>query len=73
MKRLILLPALLLVFLMQGCVNYNEWLTLNKDGSGTMKMRVAIDEDLRAQMKATMEQFSSSLGDAMDMPIRWPG
>ncbi len=68
MKRLILLPALLLVLLMQGCVDYNEWLTLNKDGSGTIKMRVAIDEELRAQMKSAMEQFSSSLGDAMDMP-----
>ncbi|NNE07057.1 MAG: hypothetical protein HKN20_00715 [Gemmatimonadetes bacterium] len=68
MKRMILLPALLLAFLMQGCVNYNEWLTLNKDGSGTIKMRVAIDEELRAQMKSTMEQFSSSMGDAMEMP-----
>jgi len=59
MKRamLILVPAILL--LIAGCIDYEETLTLNADGSGTLKIHYGIEKAMMAQLDSMGQGFES--------------
>jgi len=61
MKRNILVVLAMLVALtLVGCFNYQENMVLNKDGSGTIDMRMAIDKSMMEGMKAMSQMMDSS-------------
>lgn len=53
MKRIILSSAAGVLLCLAGCIDYEETLTLNADGSGSVKMHFAIDKAFVNDMKAT--------------------
>ncbi len=57
MRRLLLLLMAVTLVGMTGCVTYNEDLTLQKDGSGIMKMHLAMNRQMVDQMQAMAAQF----------------
>ena len=57
MKRVILLCVIGVLFAVAGCIDYQETITLNTDGSGSIVIRYALD-------KATLEQ-AEEFGDSV--------
>ena len=70
MKRLKLFSIFLFVALFAGCINYEENITLNSDGSGTMVMHYSIAQQLYAMMQ--MSQGTEQEGQKEDeMPFKF--
>jgi len=63
MKSLTLLATVALAMLCFGCMDYEQTLTINKDGSGTVTMRYAIDKSYLQQMQAMTADAQEMAGD----------
>lgn len=59
-----MIPALLVLGMFIGCVDYDERLTLNSDGSGRIEMRMAVD----MESYETIRSLSDDMGDS-DSPF----
>lgn len=58
MKRSGVVAAALAVFaLFFGCVDYDERMTLNKDGSGRVEIRMAVDKESYETLRSMGEEF----------------
>lgn len=64
MKRIILALFVVATMMIAGCIDYSETITLNADGSGSIKFHYGIDKAMMQQM----DSLSSSLGDAGAVP-----
>jgi hypothetical protein len=64
MKRILLALFAVAAMLLAGCIDYEETITLNDDGSGTIKFHYGIDKMMMQQM----DSLSSSFGDAGASP-----
>ncbi|RME31286.1 MAG: hypothetical protein D6800_00905, partial [Candidatus Zixiibacteriota bacterium] len=63
MKTRWLVIILALAMLCVGCLDYEQTLTINKDGSGTITMRYAIDKAYLQQMEAMTAGLQESMGE----------
>ncbi len=54
----------LVALLSMGCLDYTEWLTVEKDGSGTIRFRFAMDQEARKQAEDMANQMAAAFGDA---------
>ena len=74
MQKRILIALLAAVALGFGCIDYAEKLELNKNGSGRVSMRMAIDDENYQMMKEMAESFgeteSGPMGDVDESGIR---
>ena len=58
MRRILLLvAAAVALFTVSGCIDYEEVLTLNTDGSGTVEIHLVMDKTFMNEMQAMAEQF----------------
>lgn len=62
MKRMMAVLILAAVFALTGCIDYTEELTLNADGSGSVKMHIVMDKAFLRDM----EQLSGEYGDSTE-------
>lgn len=58
-RRVLLGLVLLAAVAMMGCFDYQEFMVLNKDGSGTLEMRLAMDMAMIEGMEAMAESFGA--------------
>ncbi|MFH1277076.1 MAG: hypothetical protein ABIK65_01690 [Candidatus Eisenbacteria bacterium] len=59
-------PAVMMLALFFGCVDYDERLTLSGDGSGRVEIRMAVDKESYETMRSIGEEFGnqdSPIGD----------
>ena len=74
MHRKTVIAFVALVALGLGCVDYDEQLHLNKDGSGRVSMKMAIDDENYQLMKEMAESFGETgagpMGDVDETRIR---
>ena len=64
MKRLIAFILIGSLVMLAGCIDYEEVIMLNKDGSGTIKIHYALDKSYIKQM----EEMSKSMGGESSTP-----
>jgi len=57
MQRVALIALLAVLVVLGGCIDYQETISFNPDGSGTLKIRYALDKQYMDQM----EQMSASM------------
>ena len=58
MRRILLLvAAAVALFTVSGCIDYEEVLTLNTDGSGIVEIHLVMDKTFMNEMQAMAEQF----------------
>jgi hypothetical protein len=69
LKQFKLFSIFLFVALLAGCINYEENITLNSDGSGTMMMHYSIAQQLYAMMQ--MSDGSQQQGKEDEMPFKF--
>jgi hypothetical protein len=69
MKKIRLIFLLLMVGSLTGCINYDESITLNADGSGTMLMHYSIAQQLFAMMQ--MSEGSEQGQGEDEMPFKF--
>jgi len=70
MKKLFCFLAPVLLMFMAGCLDYDENMTLNKDGSGTVRLQFAVDHDYLKQLlevSSLMTEQSEKGGESSDM------
>lgn len=63
MKKITCLVCFLLILLAVGCIKYDQVLTLNKDGSGTVTLHYAMSDAILEQMKA-MEAMKEGMSES---------
>ena len=68
--RTILFTAILATATLGGCINYEEEITLNEDGSGTLTMHYSIEESMVEMMEGMTEGMEEMEG--MEMTAEMP-
>jgi len=63
MRRIVLLLAVVALTALTGCIDYEEVLTLNADGSGSVKMHVTMDKQYMKEMEALAAQYGMESED----------
>ncbi|UCG62351.1 MAG: hypothetical protein JSV52_03435 [Candidatus Zixiibacteriota bacterium] len=59
--------VMLVLVILGGCIDYEEHLVLNRDGSGTIQMKYAVDKAYLNQLKEMYEQMAQAVPE-MDIP-----
>ncbi len=67
MKKLLLLPALIALIGLGGCIKATEVVTLNKDGSGTVDFTYGMKEETLKQLKSMSEAGEEGSSGSMSM------
>lgn len=62
MKRFTFPTFVLVLLTLTGCFDYDENMVINKDGSGTIEMRYAIDESYLKQIEEMNRQMAQQMG-----------
>ncbi len=68
MRKNIMTLVLLVSFVISGCVEYKEHVSLNKDGSGTVDIHFAVSDEYLKQMDALMQMTAKMAGDKVEKP-----
>ncbi len=63
MRRKVLLLALIAAVALSGCIEYREQVSLNKDGSGTVKIHFALSADYLKQMNELLQMTAKFSGE----------
>ena len=66
MRRLLSVLVLIALAALAGCINYEEHVQIQKDGSGTLTMHMAMDRHMIDQMQTMAEQFGESDSDPLE-------
>jgi len=67
MRKLFKLLLAAVVLVTAGCLDYEEYLVLNKDGSGSIKIHYSIDKSYLEQMQQLSEQMGGEKQSMADM------
>ncbi|MBN1827202.1 MAG: hypothetical protein JW958_13170 [Candidatus Eisenbacteria bacterium] len=65
MRRVTAVLAAALLAVAAGCMDYDETIDLNKDGSGTIEIRMAMDKEAYQDMRDLAEQFGEEQDDML--------
>lgn len=62
MKRILITAVIVFCLMIVGCIKYDQEITLNKDGSGTVALHYAMSQAMVQQMEA-MASMASQMGE----------